>query len=150
MSLRDFVGDLRSFYSVPLDKDLTLTWDCPSELPAIKTDSRRLRHILESLISNAIKFTNSGDVTISTRYFPEANSVEFKVADTGIGIPKEALPHIFEIFCQADSSDARSYGGVGMGLYIVRKFTEILGGTVEVESVPGRGSTFTVRLPYEM
>ena len=150
VSLRDFVGDLRSFYSVPLDKDLTLAWDCPSELPAIKTDSRRLRHILESLIGNAIKFTNSGDITISTRYLPEANSVEFKVADTGVGIPKEALPHIFEIFRQADSSDARSYGGVGMGLYIVRKFTEILGGTVEVESVPGRGSTFTVRLPYEI
>jgi len=73
--------------------------------------------------------------------------VEFKVADTGVGIPQEHIPHIFDKFRQVDSSETRSFGGVGMGLYIAKKFTEMLGGTVEVESETGEGSAFTVTIP---
>lgn len=69
------------------------------------------------------------------------------MADTGVGIPKDALPFVFDKFKQVDSSETRLYGGVGMGLYIVKKFTELLGGTAEVESETGKGSTFTVKLP---
>jgi signal transduction histidine kinase len=73
--------------------------------------------------------------------------VEFKVADTGVGMPKESVAIIFDMFRQIDSSESRLYGGVGLGLYIVRKYTEILGGVVKVDSEVGKGTTFTVAIP---
>ncbi|MBI2538943.1 MAG: GAF domain-containing protein, partial [Deltaproteobacteria bacterium] len=138
------------------------TENYPGDLPFIKADSAKLRQVLQNLINNAIKFTDKGSITISTRFLPVSDShplrfgetgnrgtgvVEFKVADTGVGIPKEMLPVIFDRFRQVDSSETRSFGGVGLGLYIVKKFTELLGGTVEVESEVGKGSTFTVTIP---
>jgi signal transduction histidine kinase len=149
VSLLDFLDKLKAGYDQPLDKDLTLNWDYPANLPPLITDSDKLKQILQNLIHNAIKFTERGAVSISARYFPLAKTVEFQVADTGIGIPREALPFIFEKFRQADSSETRIYGGVGLGLYIVKKLTELLGGTVEVESESGKGSIFTVTLPLE-
>ena len=147
--LTDFLNNLRSDYDAPLDKELTLNWDYPSELPPVITDSEKLKHILKNLIDNAIKFTERGNVTLSAQYLPQANSVEFKVTDTAIGIPKESLSVIFEKFHQVDSSETRSYGGVGLGLYIVKQLTELLGGHVGVESELGKGSTFAVTIPYE-
>ena len=136
-------------YEVPLDKDVALTWDYPSNLPVMKTDGGKLMQILQNLINNAVKFTEKGSVTFSARYFLGTDTVEFKVADTGIGISKKALPLIFEKFRQLDSSDTRPYGGVGLGLYIVKQFTEMLGGTVTTETEPGRGSTFVVTVPIK-
>lgn len=155
--LGNFLEELKSLYDTPLDKELKLIWDFPSHLPAlIKTDSTKLRHIVQNLINNAIKFTAKGHVTVSARILegggPSAEAdrwIEFKVADTGIGIPQEKLPIIFDMFRQVDSSAKRGYGGAGLGLYIVKKFTETLGGKVEVESEPGKGSTFTVTIPCE-
>ena len=164
--LGDFFKQLSSTYETPLNKQLLFNWDCPSPLAVIHTDSAKLKQILQNLIDNALKFTAKGSVTISARVSdqPSADSdrsiqnskfkiknstpwVEFKVADTGAGIPKEALPIIFDKFRQMDSSETRLYGGVGMGLYIVKKFAELLGGTIDVESEAGVGSTFTVTLP---
>lgn len=180
--LGDFLNKLRSLYDIPLDKELTLVWDYPSELPLIKTDSGKLKHILQNLVNNAIKFTEKGLVTISaqikagsrqqadgnkqaidtrqqatddsthaSRLSPQASGryVELKVADTGIGIPKEKISIIFEMFGQVDSSKTRSHGGVGLGLYIVKTFTEMLGGKIDVESESGKGSAFTVTIPCE-
>jgi signal transduction histidine kinase len=122
-------------------------WDYGDHLPRVRTDRGKLRQILQNLINNAIKFTDRGQVTLSARYSPETGTVEFQVTDTGIGIPMDIQPLIFDRFRQADSSDTRRHGGVGLGLYIVSTLTKLLGGTVRVESTPGNGSTFTVRLP---
>ena len=148
--LGKFLEDLRSSYEIPMEKPVTLHWDYPSDLPVVKTDKGKLDHILQNLINNAIKFTENGSVTVSAWYYPLAKSVEFKIADTGIGIPKDSREVIFEIFRQVDSSETRAHGGVGIGLYIVKKFTEALGGMVKVESNPGKGSSFCVRLPLEL
>jgi signal transduction histidine kinase len=155
-----FLDELKSTYDVLLDKELTLVWDYPSDLSAVTTDREKLRHILQNLVNNAIKYTDRGGVTISARCLDGTKTapdgaqraegrrqVEFKVADTGIGIPRESLSTIFEMFRQMDGSKARRRSGVGLGLHIVKKFTEMLGGKVEVDSEPGKGSIFTVTLP---
>jgi len=147
-SLVYFLDDLRSHYQIPLGKGLSLYWDYPSDLPMVKADSGKLKCILQSLIDNAIKFTEKGWIKISARCL-DSKLAEFRVADTGIGIEEEFLPVMFQKFRQADGSQTRAYGGVGLGLYIVKKLTEVLGGKVEVESELGKGSTFTVTIPCE-
>lgn len=147
VELKDFLQKLELEYMDLLENDLILNWDYPPELPAIQTDSRKLKQILENLIGNAIKFTGKGKVTVQVRQIA-GKAVEFKVIDTGVGIPQDALSLIFERFRQVDSSNTRPHSGAGIGLFVVKKFTELLGGTVQVESEMGKGSTFTVRLPY--
>ena len=150
MSPDNFLDSLRSTYDIPLEKKVAFKWDYPFGLPPVETDSAKLTHILQNLINNAIKFTDEGVITISARHVPEAQALEFKVSDTGIGISKDSLPIIFEMFRQIDSSVTRAYGGVGLGLFIVKKLTQLLGGRVEVESEIGRGSTFTVTIPMTL
>jgi signal transduction histidine kinase len=145
--LEEFLEDLRSGYEIPMNKDLGFNWDYPPDLGSIRTDVDKLKHILQNLINNAIKFTDKGYVTISARCSPGTKGAEFEVADTGIGIQKELLPSIFEMFRQLDSSETRAYGGVGIGLYIVKKYTEMLGGKIRVESEVGKGSVFNVTIP---
>jgi signal transduction histidine kinase len=147
VNLSAFLDDLRISCDNPTAKDLTLNWNYQSNLPTTRTDRDKLKHILQNLISNAIKFTPEGSVTLSARYLQEQERVEFKVADTGIGIPTEMLPSIFERFRQLDASNTRAYGGVGLGLFIVKRFADILGATIAVESEPESGSTFTLTLP---
>ncbi len=150
VALGELLNEIKSTYAGSLDKDLKLRWDYPSELPSVATDGEKLKHILQNLINNAIKFTDQGSITIYVGYLTDSGKVAFKVADTGIGISEEELPFIFEKFHQADSSATRTYGGVGLGLFIVKKFTERLGGELSVSSELGKGSTFTVTLPIEM
>ena len=148
-SFKSLLEELKSLYDAPLGKELTLVWDTPGELLTMKTDRVKLKHILQNLINNAIEFTDKGQVTISARCFPQTKKVEFKVADTGKGMPSECLPMVFDLFRQVDSSGARPHGGLGLGLYIAKKYSEMLGGDVDVETEPGKGSTFTVTVPFE-
>lgn len=146
-SLVDFLDGMRSNYDMPLGKEVALIWDYRDDLPVVTTDGVKLKHTIENLINNAIKFTEIGTVVISARHMPDRSAVEFKVKDTGIGIPSEALPVIFEMFQQVDGSQTRAYGGVGLGLHIVKKFTELLGASIEVESEQDKGSTFIITMP---
>ncbi len=117
-------------------------------------DPARLRQILLNLCSNALKFTEKGGVEIGV-YCEQGpgkkhETVKLSVRDTGIGIPPEKIVSIFEKFVQADSSITRRYGGTGLGLAITKQLAEAMGGTIEVASEPGKGSTFTVTLPLEI
>jgi len=123
---------------------LALIWDYPPDLPIIKTDSHKLKLILRNLINNAVKFTPTGNIIISVRYLSEQEEVKFTVADTGIGIPKDSLAIIFDKFRQVGNLETKNYGGIGLGLYLVKKFTQLIGGRIEVESELGQGSTFAV------
>ncbi len=120
-------------------------WDVAARLPRMRTDPLKLKLVLKNLIGNALKFTDQGAVVVSARR--AGAGVEFAVCDTGIGIPPGARELIFEPFRQADASLRRRHGGVGLGLYIVRRLVGLLGGDVLVESEPGKGSTFRVTLP---
>ena len=146
----EFLSELRAFYDYPLAKDVRLVWELRTDLPILSADRGKLRHILENLINNAIKFTDQGTVTISARFLASKKAMEFKVTDTGIGIPKELVPSIFERFRQVDGSDTKAYGGVGLGLYIAKKYANLLGGTIHVESKLGQGSTFALRIPCHL
>ncbi len=141
------LGEMRSDLPVPEKKDLELIWDIPADLPIIRTDAEKLKHILHKLIDNAVKFTDQGRVRVSCKSFLRLGQVEITVSDTGVGIPKEALPSVFEKYRQLDSSIARMYDGMGLGLFIADKLTKMLGGELKVASEPGKGSTFTVALP---
>ena len=105
-----------------------------------------LRRVLDNLLQNAVKFTPEGN-SITVRVWQESDSVFLQVSDTGIGIPQDKLDSIFERFFQVDGSSKRRYGGVGLGLALVKQVVETLGGDVSVDSVVEEGSTFTVRLP---
>jgi signal transduction histidine kinase len=115
-------------------------------LRAVQTDRQKVKQIVLNLLSNALKFTTEGNVTISARA-EKGGRVAIAVSDTGVGIPDEAQSKIFEDFRQLDVSPARGYGGTGLGLSICRRLAQMLGGTIDLESEVGSGSTFTLRLP---
>jgi PAS domain S-box-containing protein len=124
---------------------LACTWRVAPGLPPFHTDPGKLKVVLKNLVSNAVKFTEAGSVTVAAE--EQQGGIEFSVTDTGIGIPAEAQAYIFEPFRQGDGATARAYGGSGLGLHIVRRLLEVLGGRIRVESVVGQGSTFRVWLP---
>jgi PAS domain S-box-containing protein len=145
-----FFDELRSLYDFPLARQVVLVWDYPYYLPIVMIDGMKLRQVLQNLINNAIKFTPRGKVRVRVRCAPLLKLLEVKVSDTGVGIPREKISLIFERFHQVESPDGEAHEGVGLGLYIVKTFTQMLGGEVEVESAPGAGSSFTVVLPYAL
>jgi signal transduction histidine kinase/CheY-like chemotaxis protein len=122
-----------------------LVQEVEADLPTLYTDRDKVKQVLMNLLSNAVKFTHTGTITVTAR--PHNGTVVMAVADTGIGIPEEALEHIFEEFRQVDSSTTREYGGTGLGLAISQQYARLMGGDITVQSTMGVGSTFTVTLP---
>jgi PAS domain S-box-containing protein len=116
-------------------------------LPGLKSDRQKVKQIVLNLLSNALKFTTAGSVTIGATYDPKSRMVAITVRDTGVGIAETDQVKVFEDFRQLDSSPARGYGGTGLGLSICRRLSQMLGGTIELQSEVGKGSTFTLRLP---
>ena len=149
LQIVEFMSETKSDYILPMEKDVVLEWDFADDLPAIVSDRMKLKQILTNLINNAIKFTDQGHVRVSARISADADTLELRVADTGPGIPNDLLPFIFDKFCQIDSATTRNYGGAGLGLYIVKNFVDLLGGTIDACSKVGEGSVFTVHLPSQ-
>jgi two-component system sensor histidine kinase VicK len=125
---------------------LTLTDDLPESLPPVYGDKGRILQVIINIISNAVKYNRkNGSITVSGG--SEGDSVFISVADTGLGIPKEDLPHIFDRFYRVDKARSRKMGGTGLGLAIAKEIVEAHGGHISFDSVYGKGSTVTVFLP---
>jgi signal transduction histidine kinase len=142
--LQEIINQLRPLAH---NKGLQLALDMADGLPMVLADSHRLRQVLLNLVSNGIKFTEKGEVSIRCMPLESYDLLRVSVHDSGIGISPAALGYIFEAFRQVDGSTTRRFGGTGLGLTIARKLIELQGGEVAVESVLGQGSTFSFTLP---
>ena len=120
------------------------------KLPTLKSDRQKVKQIVLNLLSNALKFTPAGSVKIKASYEARARMVSIAVTDTGVGIDPADQAKVFEDFRQLDTSPARGYGGTGLGLSICRRLAQMLDGTIELDSEPGSGSTFALRLPARL
>jgi two-component system CheB/CheR fusion protein len=147
--LRDLQGIFGELKNTAGKRHLALNLILPekSNQTIILTDSLRLQQILSNLLSNALKFTESGQIDFG--YSIQDSRLSFFVTDTGIGIPDEKQELLFQRFSQIDSSTTRKYGGSGLGLAISKNLVELLGGTIRLESIPGKGSTFFFDIPYK-
>jgi signal transduction histidine kinase/CheY-like chemotaxis protein len=130
-----------------LNQSVALVFDATGTLPALESDEGKVSQILRNLVSNALKFTERGEVRISAAADSAAGTIAFSVSDTGIGIAPEDQPRIFEEFTQLEHRLQRGVRGTGLGLPLSRRLAELLGGTLSVQSEPGVGSTFTVSIP---
>jgi signal transduction histidine kinase len=145
----DVLDGLRAGLPANWCKDgVRLDWGNRNGLVAMRSDRNKLEMILRNLIHNALKYTEEGTVSVTAEAEADGKQVRFTVADTGPGIASDEIENIFEMFRQSDSQPPRG-GGVGLGLYIVRRLTLLLGGRIEVDSKPGGGSRFSVFLPLE-
>ncbi len=142
--LRELIQEVAELFAEPChEKNLELLYNLADDVPAaLHGDPIRLRQILSNLVSNAIKFTERGEVEIGISASEDGSGVRFEVRDTGIGLDPRARKRIFEAFHQADGSTTRKYGGTGLGLSISTELVALMGGRMGVESEPGEGSTF--------
>jgi len=146
----DLFAALRGMFKpIVATTSVSLFFDEPKDDIKLFTDDKKLSQILRNFISNALKFTPTGEVRVAARMV-DAETVEFAVSDTGIGIAAEHLPNLFADFVQIDVRLQKRLRGTGLGLSLARKFAELLGGHVSVESVLGKGSRFSVVLPVRI
>lgn len=145
--LRDLMARLAA--AIPeswCKRGVELRWDPVAEDVELCSDPDKIEIVVRNLIHNALKYTEAGQVRVGAKLSPARDSVEFAIADTGQGIPPDDLDRIFEMFQQSSSAPPRQ-GGVGLGLFLVKRLTTALGGTIRADSQVGRGSRFTVTLP---
>jgi signal transduction histidine kinase len=149
ISLRKLIGDLaETFDFLCRQKGIELRLRVGEKLPAMESDTERLKEILSNLLQNAVKYTDTGSISMRVEHLPAADSMLFEISDTGMGIPQHYLTTIFEPFIQVHkTSSGTSRGGIGLGLSIVKKHIEQLKGTITVESEIAEGSTFRIVLP---
>jgi len=148
LHLSHFISELAERYRHQAEaKGLAMILDCGEESLTLHTDKDLLTVILESLLKNAILYTNTGQVLLGCRRTTEGTTI--RVQDTGIGIRKEDQEKVFEEFRQVSEGLSRNYEGTGLGLTIARRYLEKIGGSISVDSEPGRGSTFTILFPHK-
>ncbi|HVU18918.1 MAG TPA: ATP-binding protein [Candidatus Didemnitutus sp.] len=131
-------------------KGNTLYVDCPDGIGDMQADSTKVRQMLLNLLSNASKFTDKGGITLKVQRDPDNQHVLMMVSDTGIGMSPDQLAKLFKAFSQADASTASKFGGTGLGLAISRQFARMMQGNITVDSTPGVGTTFTIRMPLQV
>ncbi|ETR73068.1 MAG: GAF sensor hybrid histidine kinase [Candidatus Magnetoglobus multicellularis str. Araruama] len=160
--LKDIKNNMNMhFRYMAFDKNLDFNIHLSNDLPInIRSDQQRIEQIIKNLISNAIKFTARGgividmhkpssDITFKQKHLDPSHAIAISVIDTGIGIPIEKQTHVFEAFQQVDGSTSRQFAGTGLGLSISRELAKLLGGEIHLKSKPGKGSTFTLFLPFD-
>jgi signal transduction histidine kinase len=155
LQLEDFAlaplidGVVKTIEPLAAKNENRVAFNCDGAIEKLHADQMRLRQALLNLLSNANKFTERGTISVDARHGKENGRdwISIAVADTGIGMTPEQMGKLFQEFSQADASTTRKYGGTGLGLAISKRFCEMMGGDITVESEPGRGSTFTIRLP---
>lgn len=128
------------------EKDIQLSVECANDVPAFEADASRIEQVFSNLVENALKYTEAGG-TVRLRVAPCSSGVEFRVEDTGTGIPPQDLPHIFERFYRADKARTREHGGTGLGLSIVKHIAQLHDGTIRAESTYGKGTAVIMTLP---
>jgi len=147
-TIANLFGALRGVLRpLPVNEGVELVFEDVSGMPEMRTDESKVSQILRNFISNALKFTEKGEVRVSCRLSADGRSVVFSVADTGIGIARENVDLIFSEFGQVDSTMQRKFRGSGLGLPLSKGLAELLGGRVRLESEPGKGSTFSAEIP---
>ena len=148
---REIVRDAeRLFRPAANNKQLTVTVEVEANVPrAVLGDPALVRQVVDNVVGNAVKFTDQGSISLrlSVQNLDARPVVVFSVTDTGIGIPPEHAARMFESFTQMDSSYKKRYPGAGLGLAIANRLTELMGGSIRLDSAPGQGSTFSIRLP---
>jgi len=148
-AVADVVASVRaSLRSLANEKGLELLTEVAPDVSDAYGDSKRITQCLLNLVGNALKFTRQGRVVVAVNR--DSERLRFRVSDTGIGIPADQLDAIFAEFRQVDTTTTRDFGGTGLGLSITKKFVELHGGRIWVESEPGKGSTFYFTIPLRV
>jgi len=146
--LEDVWTELELLFRIGLSgKPVELSWVIEEALPDLKTDRMKVKEILSNIVFNAVKYTDKGQVRVTASPVGSGEEINIEIKDTGVGIPRESLPLIFEPFRQVEGSATRSLGGVGLGLAIAKRLLNQLNGKVEVDSEVGQGTTFRITLP---